>query len=71
MEFGYKESGKLTSCYIDDQPTVEFTDCDGNSYVSTQRHGIVLQPTTYNMSVDAVFEALWEIETDKGDKVID
>lgn len=71
MEFGYKESGKLTSCYIDDQPTVEITDCDGNSYVSTQRHGIVLQPTTYNMSVDAVFEALWEIETDKGDRIID
>lgn len=59
MTFSYDECGKLTSCYIDQQDAFKFTDIDGNECVSTQEHGIVLQPTTYHMGVDDVYEALW------------
>lgn len=60
--FDYDTAGKNISCYNDKQPNFTFTDCDGNEYTSTQRHGIVLQPTTYNMTVDPLFESLWETE---------
>ena len=59
MTFGYEECGKMTSYYNDCQPVFTFTDKDGNEYTSTQEHGIILQPTTYHMGIDDVYEALW------------
>lgn len=59
MTFNYDECGKLTKYYIDEQEAFSFVDIDGNEFVSTQQHGIVLQPTTYHMGVDDIYEALW------------
>lgn len=60
MTFDYDQCGKLTSYYIDNMEPITFTDCQGNVTISTQQHGIVLQPTTYHMGIDDVYEALWE-----------
>lgn len=69
MIFDYNESGKNISVYNDEQPVFTFKDKDDKEFCSTQRHGIVLQPTTYNMSIDPVYEALWEDEVNlKGDE---
>jgi hypothetical protein len=64
MVFEYENCGKLASFYNDDQPLIIFSDYTGKKYASTQRHGICLQSVEYNMSVDDVYEALW-------DKIID
>ena len=66
MVFNYDECGKLTSFYNDDQDVFSFSDIDGNEFLCTQRHGIILQPTTYHMGIDDVYEALWskQIETE-------
>lgn len=60
--FDYNTAGKNISVYNDKQPVFTFKDCNGVEYTSTQKHGIVLQPTTYNMTVDPLFEALWETD---------
>lgn len=58
MVWDYSTSGKMISCYEDDQPILQFKDCQGNVYTSTQRHGICLMPTTYNMTIDHIYELL-------------
>lgn len=60
--FKYDQTGKLTSFYNDDQPAVRFKDCDGKWYTSHQKHGICLQSVEYSMSVDDLYEALWEAD---------
>lgn len=60
--FEYNQTGKLTSFYNDDQPNVRFKDCNGKWYTSKQRHGICLQSVEYSMSIDDLYEALWENE---------
>lgn len=73
MVFNYEQCGKSTSYYLDngDMPeVVDFVDIDGNSYQSRQRYGIAIVSTTYNMTIDPYFEALCELEMEKGDKVI-
>ena len=64
MIFEYENCGKLASFYNDDQPVIIFKDYAGKKYASTQRHGICLQGVEYNMSVDDVYEALWDKEID-------
>lgn len=66
MVFNYVESGKMISCYDDDQPTLTFKDKDGRPFTSTQKHGIALMPTTYSLTIDPIFEALWENEIEGG-----
>ena len=63
--WGYKESGKLTHVYIDDQLPVEFIDHTGKWQVSTQKHGVVLQPTTYTLGLTSEYESLIAAEYDR------
>lgn len=67
MIFGYDHSGKMASVYCDEQSIFTFKDKNGVDYESHQRHGIVLQPTTYNMGIDPIFEQLWDDEIQKGE----
>lgn len=60
--FNYDQTGKLTSFYNDEQPKVRFKDVDGHWYTSHQKHGICLQSVEYSMSIDDLYEALWELE---------
>ena len=60
--FDYKHAQKLTHCYIDNQPTFTYTDKDGNTYTSTQRHSIVLQPTTYSLGITPEYMTFIEDE---------
>lgn len=57
-KWGYSESGKLTHYYKDEQPDITFIDKDGNSYTSHQRHAVILEPTSYTMSLTPIYEAL-------------
>lgn len=65
LVFNYKEAGKMISVYTDEQPEFTFYDKDGKPYTSKQRHGVVLQPTTYNMTIDPLFEQIWEDEIER------
>lgn len=56
--WGYKESGKLTHIYMDDQPEFNFLDYKGKVQHSTQKHGVVLQPTTYTLGLSDIYESL-------------
>lgn len=58
FKWGYSESGKLIHFYTDNQPDITFTDIDGNVYTSHQRNAVILQPTTYTLSITGEYEAL-------------
>lgn len=58
LVFDYEHSGKLTHIYINEQPEFEFVDYLGNVQYNKQKHGVVLQPTTYRLGIDEYFEAL-------------
>lgn len=58
LVFNYEEANKLTHYYNDDQDTIIFYDYLGNKQVSSQKHGIVLQPTTYTLGLSDIYEAL-------------
>lgn len=66
MLFDYDHSGKMISCYEDDQPELTFRDCDGNMFTSTQKHGIALMPTTYKMTIDPIYELLYKKDFEGG-----
>lgn len=51
-------TGKLTHYYTDNQPDISYTDCDGNRYTCKQHHAIILQPTSYSMSITPIYERL-------------
>lgn len=56
MKWGYKESGKLTHYYNDNQEPFSYIDNEGNEVECDLKYSIVLQPTTYNMSVTEKYE---------------
>lgn len=60
LVFDYESAGKLTSCYNDDQPSVCVTDYTGRMYITHQKHGVALQPTTYSMSTTEAYAAYLE-----------
>lgn len=60
MVFDFSECGRTISYYLDDMPEVEFVDIDGNTCRTSQKHGVALVPSTYHMSIDDLFEALYE-----------
>lgn len=60
--WGYKDSGKLVHFYNDDQEPFTFTDCDGNEYHCTQRHVVVLQPTSYTLGLTDWYEYLLSVK---------
>ena len=53
--FGYKESGKMTHLYNDNQPEVIV---DG--YKCSLKYSIVLYPTTYTLGTTEIYDALWD-----------
>lgn len=55
--FDYGSAGKLISCYNDDQTRACIVDYTGKLFISNQKHGVALQPTTYNMSLTEAYEA--------------
>ena len=58
LVFGYKAADKLLHFYTDEQPPIDYRDIDGNIYHSTQRHSIILQPTTYTLGITDEYEYL-------------
>lgn len=56
--FDYNHSGKLTHIYTNEQPEFNFFDYTGKIQHSTQKHGVVLQPTTYTIGLTDSYEAL-------------
>lgn len=56
--FNYKEANKLTHYYYDEQEQITYIDVQGNTYTSTQKHSVILQPTTYTLGITDEFEAL-------------
>ena len=54
--FNTIESEKLTAVYNDNQQPTTFIDRDGNSYTCTDKYGICLQPTTFDLSISSEFE---------------
>ena len=65
FKWGYKESGKLTHVYNNDQCEFTFTDYKGNIQRCDQVHGVVLQPTTYTLGITSEYEALIAAEYDR------
>lgn len=59
--FDYDTAGKLASYYSkEDQTRACIIDYTGRMYINKQRHGVVLQPTTYNMSTTEAYAAYME-----------
>lgn len=58
--WGYHESGKLTHFYNDEQSKVKIIDADGNIYINKYKYGIILQPTTYTLGIDELYQSLFE-----------
>lgn len=56
--FGYEYSGRLIHYYEDDQEPFTYTDVNGNEYRCTQRHSIILQPSTYKLGQTDEYQAL-------------
>lgn len=50
------ESGKLIACYNDNQPTTKWTDANGVTYVSADKYGLCLKPTTFDLSMTDEFK---------------
>lgn len=66
LVFEYDTAGKLASVYNDDQLPFIFYDYQGKVYKSTQKHGVILQPAEYSMSMTEEFETyLTEINSFK------
>lgn len=61
-KWGYADSGKLVHYYDDDQQPFTFTDCQGNEYHCTQKHVVVLQPTTYTLGLTDWYEYLLNVK---------
>lgn len=53
-----EDSGKLVSYYCDNQDEALWVDMYGNEYVSHEKYGICLMPTTFDMSMTDEYEAL-------------
>lgn len=59
-KWGYDDAHKLNHFYNDDQPEIDFVDNAGNVYHSTQKHGVILAPNTYQMGLTFEYESLIE-----------
>lgn len=57
LVFDYKTADKLIHYYDDNQQQFDYVDVSGNVYHSTQRHSIILQPTTYTLGITPDFES--------------
>lgn len=62
LKWGYADSGKMVHYYLDEQPDFEFTDYQGNKYRCTQKHTVVLQPTTYTLGLTDWYEYLLDVK---------
>ena len=60
FRWSYRDSGKLTHDYVDNQADFTFTDIDGNEYTSHQRHAVILYPATYTLGITGIYELLIE-----------
>lgn len=58
LVFDYESSKKLLHFYTDEQPPIDYRDCQGNIYHSRQQHSIILQPTTYTLGITDEYEYL-------------
>lgn len=60
--WGYSESGRTISNYIDDQTTIKIKDYLGNTNtVKNQKYGLCIQPTTYSLGITNEFERFVEL----------
>lgn len=50
------ESKKLAACYNDNQPTTKWTDANGHTYISSDKYGICLKPTTFDLTMSNEFK---------------
>lgn len=51
-----RESEKLMAVYNDDQPTCTWTDYQGHKWISEDKFGLCLQPTTFDLSMSKEFD---------------
>lgn len=58
FKFGYKAADKLIHYYTDEQAPFEYRDVQGNIYRCSQKHAIILQPTTYTIGITDLYESL-------------
>ena len=56
--FDYDTAGKLISNYNDDQPEIIIKDDQGNEDIYSDKYGVCLQPTTYELCVDNYYDML-------------
>lgn len=60
-----EESLKQTSYYNDNQPTIQWTDYLGNTYISDEKYGCCLLPTTFDLSMSKQYSDFLDfIETE-------
>ena len=53
--WGAYYSHKQTAYYLNDQPECTWIDCHGQKYISHDRYGIALKPTTFDLSMTEEF----------------
>ena len=58
LHWGATDSRKLTSHYNDEQPVVEWVDRYGKKHTSVEQYGLVLTPTSFDMSLSEEFRDL-------------
>lgn len=61
-----RESMKVIAKYNDNQPECIWTDSDGIEYKSTAKHGLCLQPTTFDLSIGNEFIKFLEMLQSSG-----
>lgn len=64
LEFGYNTAGKLISNYNDDQTPVIIKDYQGHADKYRDKYGVCLQPTTYTLGIDNLYEMLLQWAND-------
>lgn len=64
--FDYDNAHKMISCYNDEQPPFTFIDENGHKYNCKWESGVVLYPTTYQMSINSDFYEFLESLSMKG-----
>lgn len=72
LEFDYSTAGKLISNYNDNQDVIYIEDEQGHRDKYTDKYGVNLQPTTYTLCVDNLYDMLlqWANEIKSVGKII-
>lgn len=67
----WEESEKLNSCYNENQPELTWTDHNGDTYVSKDRYGLNLMPTTFELGVAGEYRLLYNMLQNYDNDIMD